>query len=72
MPKLNDTEVRDELDRLHREHESRKGRLPAEEGAGMPGSDQNTLADAEAEIEADALATNEKKSAVGGGKKRNL
>ncbi|GAA5965795.1 hypothetical protein JCM8115_003004 [Rhodotorula mucilaginosa] len=72
LPKLNDTEVRDELDRLHREHESRKGRLPAEEvGAGMPGSDQNTLADAEAEIEADALATNEKKPAAGG-EKRNL
>ncbi|KAG0660350.1 hypothetical protein C6P46_004650 [Rhodotorula mucilaginosa] len=72
LPKLNDTEVRDELDRLHREHESRKGRLPAEEvGAGMPGSDQNTLANAEAEIEADALATNEKKPAAGG-EKRNL
>lgn len=39
----------------------------------MPGSDQNTLADAEAEIEADALAANEKKPVVaGGGEKRNL
>lgn len=73
LPKLNDTEVRDELDRLHREHESRKGRLPTEEAAGMPGSDQNTLADAEAEVEADALATsNEKKPVGASGEKRNL
>lgn len=69
LPKLSDSQVRDELDRLHREHQARKGRAAAagdeEEGAGQPGSDQNTLAEAEAEVAEDAGAMHEKKQAVG-------
>ncbi|GAA5955370.1 hypothetical protein JCM21900_005791 [Sporobolomyces salmonicolor] len=50
MPKLTDEEVRSELDRLHREHQRRKGATEA------PGSDQNTLSEVEAEITAETKA----------------
>ncbi|GAA5921221.1 hypothetical protein JCM1841_001638 [Sporobolomyces salmonicolor] len=50
MPKLTDEEVRSELDRLHREHQRRKGAAEA------PGSDQNTLSEVEAEITAETKA----------------
>ncbi|BGP42522.1 sugar transporter-like protein [Rhodotorula kratochvilovae] len=57
MPKLSDNEIRSELDRLHREHQRRKGVV---EDAEAPGSDQNTLADAETEVRADAGEKNER------------
>lgn len=62
LPKLSDEEVRSELDRLHVEHQRNKGRAADVE---QPGSDQNTLAEAEQEIRADAKAMNEKKQKVG-------
>jgi hypothetical protein len=57
MDKLDDTDVRNELDRLHREHNARKG-VPDEEG---PNSDNNTLADVEAEVATDAKTTQNRK-----------
>ncbi|GJN93425.1 hypothetical protein Rhopal_006480-T1 [Rhodotorula paludigena] len=62
LPKLSDEEVRSELDRLHVEHQRNKGRAADVE---QPGSDQNTLAEAEQEIRADAKAMHEKKQKVG-------
>ncbi|GAA5838561.1 hypothetical protein JCM3766R1_006011 [Sporobolomyces carnicolor] len=57
MPKLDDNEVRSELDRLHREHTARKG--IADES--VPNSDNNTLADVEAEVAADAKTSENRK-----------
>ncbi|GAA6017780.1 hypothetical protein JCM11491_004616 [Sporobolomyces phaffii] len=57
MPKLDDTETRKELDRLHREHQARKGVADEE----LPASDNNTLADVEADAAADAKTTQNRK-----------
>ncbi|GAA6022858.1 hypothetical protein JCM10207_001425 [Rhodosporidiobolus poonsookiae] len=46
MPKMSDEEVRNELDRLHREHQARKGLPPAS----ADGADEATLHDAAAEV----------------------
>ncbi|GAA5916141.1 sugar porter family MFS transporter [Sporobolomyces salmoneus] len=50
MSKMDDNGVRRELDRLHQEHTARKG--VADES--LPNSDNNTLADVDAEVAADA------------------
>ena len=57
MDKLDDEQTRNELDRLHREYNARKG-LPDEDG---PQSDNNTLADVEQEANADAKTTQNRK-----------
>lgn len=57
MEKMDDEGVRGELDRLHREHNARKG-IQDEEG---PQSDNNTLADVEQEATADAKTSQNRK-----------
>ncbi|GAA5932211.1 sugar porter family MFS transporter [Sporobolomyces koalae] len=57
MPKLEHSEVQSELDRLSAEYNARKG-IVGEEG---PSSDNNTLAEAEVEANADAKTTQARK-----------
>jgi hypothetical protein len=50
MPKMNDEQVRNELDRLHREHMAKKGR--SVDG----NADEATLHDADVEVNAEMKA----------------
>ncbi|GAA6061804.1 hypothetical protein JCM10212_004860 [Sporobolomyces blumeae] len=58
MEKLDDNAVRAELERLHREHNAKKGIADDET---TPQSDNNTLADVEQEVATDAKATQGRK-----------
>ncbi|GAA5989812.1 hypothetical protein JCM11641_003375 [Rhodosporidiobolus odoratus] len=60
MPKMNDEEVRSELDRLHREHQAKKGRPVGQ-------ADEATLHDADVEINAEM-----KTQGVGRGEKSGV